>query len=57
MTRNGITIPLPREFATPPASSSQTGRGSCGFRLWRYAATAFSAARDYLAMRRLPSGD
>src|SRR5215218_5510378 len=54
MTRNGITIPLPSEFATPPDSSSQTGRGSCGFRLWRYAATAFRRRRAYLATRNLP---
>src|SRR5919201_3292317 len=55
MTRNGITIPFPSEFATPPASSSQTGLGSCGFRLWRYALTAFSAARAYSGARCLPS--
>src|SRR5215470_17614672 len=55
MTRNGITIPLPSELATPPASSSHTGRGSCGFRLWRYAVTAFSAGRGYCELRRLPS--
>jgi hypothetical protein len=45
MIRNGITIPLPSEFATPPASSSQTGRGSCGLSPFRYAETAFSAGR------------
>jgi hypothetical protein len=56
MTMNGITIPFPSEFATPPASSSQTGRGSCGFRLCRYAVAAFSAAQDYFGIRWLPSG-
>src|SRR5512142_3364723 len=56
MTRNGITIPLPSELATPPASSSHTGRGSCGFRLRKYAVTAFSAARGYCELRRLTRG-
>src|SRR5215210_1568997 len=55
MIRNGITIPFPSELATPPASSSQTGRGSCGLSPLRYAATAFRAARGYPGKRRLPS--
>src|SRR5215203_2511887 len=55
MIRNGITIPFPSELATPPASSSQTGRGSCGLSPRRYAATAFSAARGYPRKRQLPS--
>jgi hypothetical protein len=50
MTRNGITIPLPSELATPPVSSTQTGRGSCGLRLWKYAVRALSG-KSVLANR------
>src|SRR5690349_3067157 len=38
MTLNGKTIPLPSEFTTPPAWTSQTCRGSIGSRLRRYVA-------------------
>ena len=30
MTRNGKTIPFPKELITPPIWSSHTWRGSCG---------------------------
>src|SRR5437762_13478929 len=46
MIRNGRTIPFPSEFATPPASSSQTGRGNCGFNPRMYAVTAFTRAKE-----------
>src|SRR5689334_23209149 len=46
MIRNGRTIPFPSEFATPPASSSQTGRGNCGLSPRRYAVTAFTRAKE-----------
>lgn len=55
MIRNGITIPFPSELATPPVSSSQTGRGSSGLSPLRYAATAFSAAKGNAENARLPS--
>ena len=38
MTRNGSASPFPNEFVSPPICSSQTGSGSCGLRLRRYAA-------------------
>ena len=31
--RNGRTMPFPKAFVRPPTCSTQTGRGSCGFRL------------------------
>ena len=46
MIRNGRTIPFPSELATPPASSSQTGLGNCGFNPRRYAVTAFTRAKE-----------
>ena len=45
---NGSTIPFPSELTTPPASTSQTERGSSGSRLRRYARTALVLpAHDY----------
>src|SRR5262249_4465188 len=51
MTMNGKTIPLPSEFTTPPAWTSQTCRGSSGSRLRRYVASGFTETRDYATRR------
>src|SRR5438876_12255116 len=37
MIRNGRTIPLPKEFVSPPSCKSQTGFGRSGNRLRTYA--------------------
>src|SRR3954452_12637645 len=52
MTMNGSTIPFPNELTTPPASTSQTGRGRLGSRLLRYRRTALVLpAPDYATTR------
>src|SRR5439155_22365169 len=59
MTMNGKTIPLPSEFTTPPAWTSQTWRGNIGSRLRRYVASGFTKSPDYATQRgaRSPDGD
>ena len=44
---NGKTIPLPSEFTTPPASTSQTCRGNSGSRLRRYVASDLIEPANY----------